>query len=268
MRKDTSIDRYLERAVALLLLVILFCSTSVSVEAFELDAELDWSRRVELGTPVRGVVEQVMVQPGQQVKQGEILLKLDQRGFKYRIAGFKAQLKHLKAELEEAQREQDRALELYDRTVLSDHELQVAKNKFVSARANYQKGQVDLAQAELDLEYSAVRAPFDAVIIARQAEIGQIVVPDLKPMVLFIVADSKHMIAKARFGAKQLTKVDVDKKARVQVRDMNFEGRVIGITRSSNADDQPGERNLLLNVEFPVRNQKLYSGQAATVKIP
>ena len=106
------------------------------------------------------------------------------------------------------------------------------------------------------------------MIITRQAEIGQIVVPDLKPMVLFIVADSKHMIAKARVGAKQLAKVDVDNKARVQVKDMNFEGRVIGITRSSDADDKPGNSYLLLNVEFPVRNQKLYSGQAATVKIP
>ncbi|NNF97085.1 MAG: efflux RND transporter periplasmic adaptor subunit [Halobacteria archaeon] len=268
MKNHITTSWNMEQGLGLALFIFLYFAVSVSVSAFELEAELDWARQVELGTPVRGVVQRVMAKPGQRVKQGEVLLLLDQRGFKSQVAGLKAQLEHLKAELAEARREQDRSLELYDRTVLSDHELQVAKNNFIAAKAKYHKGQADLVQAELDLEYSSVRAPFDAVIIARQAEVGQVVVPDLKPIVLFVVADANHMHAKSRLTSKQLAKVAIDQEAMVKIDDETFNGRVISIGQVSEADNQSGNRYFLLKVEFPVQIQKLYSGQAAVIILP
>ena len=118
--------------------------------ALDIKAELDWARRVELGTPVKGVVQHVMAQSGQRLARNDVLLQLDDRAFKSRAKGLKAQVAHYKAEFVEAEREQERALELYDRTVLSDHELQVAKNNLIAAEARYQKGQMSLVQAELD----------------------------------------------------------------------------------------------------------------------
>lgn len=265
MIKNITIGSCFEGFLQIVLLIFLYLSMNSSVLAFELEAELDWARQVKLGTPVRGVIEQVMVSPGQRVKQGEALLQLDQRGFEYRVAGLTAQLQHFKAELDEARREQERALELYDRTVLSDHELQVAKNKFIAAKSNYQKGKADLAQARLDLEYTVVRAPFDAVIIMRQAEAGQIVVPDLKPIVLLVVVDAKHMYANAKITPKQLPRVALEKEAMVKVKDATYKGRVVSLTQLSAPQDQVDNRNFLLKVEFPVENQKLYSGQTAKI---
>jgi multidrug efflux system membrane fusion protein len=268
MKKCITTEWYYERALGLTLIMSLYVSTAIPVLAFEFEAELDWARQVELGTPLRGVVQRVVAKPGQRVKQGELLLQLDQRGFKSRVAGLKAQLEHLKAELAEARREQKRSLELYDRTVLSDHELQVAKNNFIAAKAKYHKGQADLAQAELDLEYSSLRAPFDALIIARQAEVGQVVVPDLKPIILFVVADVNHMHAVANISSKQLADIMIDKEAVVKVKDETFQGRVISIGRISKTDGLSDNKNFLLKVEFPVRDLKLYSGQSAIISLP
>ena len=268
MKKHLTTEWCFEWALRLTSFLLLYCVITVPVLALEFDAELDWARQAELGTPVRGVVQQVLAKPGQRVKQGEVLLQLDQRGFKSQVNGLKAQLEHLKAELAEARREQDRALELYDRTVLSDHELQVAKNNYVAAKAKYHKGQTDLTQAELDLEFSSVRAPFDAMVITRQAEVGQVVVPDLKPVVLFVVVDENHMHAKARLTSKQLTKVTIDQEAVVKIDNDSFYGRVINIRRDPAAGNQSGNKYFLINVEFPVQNQKLYSGQAAVIILP
>jgi multidrug efflux system membrane fusion protein len=268
MKKHLTAEWHFEWSLRLTSILLLYWVMTVPVLALEFDAELDWARQAELGTPVRGVVQQVLAKPGQRVKQGEVLLQLDQRGFKSQVNGLKAQLDHLKAELAEARREQDRALELYDRTVLSDHELQVAKNNFVAAKAKYRKGQTDLTQAELDLEFSSVRAPFDAMIIARQAEVGQVVVPDLKPVVLFVVVDANNMHAKARLTSKQLTEVAIDQETVVKIDNDSFNGRVINIRRDPAAGNQSGNKYFLLNVEFPVQNQKLYSGQAAVIILP
>ena len=268
MKKHLTTEWWFERALQFTSFLLVYCVITVPVLALEFDAELDWARQVELGTPVRGVVQQVLAKPGQRVRQGEVLLQLDQRGFKSQVNGLKAQLEHLKAELAEARRERDRALELYDRTVLSDHELQVAKNNYIAAKAKYRKGQADLTQAELDLEFSSLRAPFDAIIIARQAEVGQVVVPDLKPIILFVAVDANHMHAKARLTSKQLTKVAIDQEAVVKIDNDSFNGHVINIRRDPATGNQSGNKYFLLKVEFPMKNQKLYAGQTAVIILP
>lgn len=268
MKKHISTESNDARIVGFVTLILLSFLISRPGLALELEAKLDWARQVELGTPVKGVVERVTVKTGQQVKQGEILLQLDSRGFKYRVDGLRAELEHLKAELDEAGREQDRALELYDRTVLSDHELQVAKNQYIAARAKFNKGKAELAQAELDLEYSAVRAPFDAVIIARQVEIGQIVVPDLKPATLFVVADARNMYAKARVDSNQLAKIAIGGEAMVVVKDTTYKGQVISKILNTETEKQSDKRKFLLIVEFPVEKNQLYSGHSVKIILP
>ena len=236
--------------------------------ALEVTAELDWAKRVELGTPVKGVIQAIMVQPGQRVAEKEILLQLDQRGFKSQVEGLQAQVAHFKAQLAEARREQERAVELYERTVLSDHELQVAKNSLIAAEANYQRGRADLVQAELDLEYSSIRAPYDAVVVSRQAEIGQTVIPDLQPVTLLVLADAHHMLAKGRVNASEITQVEIGKQAFVKIDNLEYEGRIINFGLDSAIEAKTKDRLYLVTVEFPLESQAGLVGQAVTIKLP
>jgi len=236
--------------------------------ALEIKAELDWARRVELGTPVKGVIQQIMVQSGQRTGENVVLLQLDQRGFKAQVEGLKAQVAHFKAELAEARREQERAMELYDRTVLSDHELQVAKNSLIAAEARYQKSRADLVQAELDLEYSSIRAPYDAVVVSRQAEVGQIVIPDLQPVILFVLADAHHMLAKGRVNANEITRISIGKEAVVKVDNEEYKGRIINFGLTPASEGKDAERRYFINVEFPIPAQASHLGQAVTIHLP
>jgi RND family efflux transporter MFP subunit len=236
--------------------------------ALEVSAELDWAKRVELSTPVKGVIQTIMVQPGQRVAEKEILLQLDQRGFKSQVEGLKAQVAHFKAELAEARREQDRAMELYDRTVLSDHELQVAKNNLIAAEANYQKGRAALVQAELDLEYSSIRAPYDAVVLSRLAEVGQTVVPDLQPVSLLVLADAHHMLAKGRMKASEITQVSIGKEAFVEIDNREYKGHIINFGLEPTMEVKTTDRHYLVTVEFPVASQAALAGQSVIIKLP
>jgi len=235
------------------------------VFSLELKAELDWARRVELGTPVKGVIQQIMAQPGQRVAENDILLQLDQRGFKSRVVGLKAQVTHFKAELAEAGREQERAMELYDRTVLSDHELQVAKNNLIAAEARYQKGRTELVQAELDLEYSSIRAPYDAVVVSRLAEVGQTVVPDLQPVILIVLADAHHMLAKGRVTASEITQVSIGKEAMIKIDSEEYKGRIINFGLEPSIESKNADRRYFVNVELPIPSQASYVGQSVTI---
>lgn len=247
----------------------LLCLFGVTpVFALELKAELDWAKRVEMGTPVKGVVQEIMVQPGQRVAEKEVLLRLDQRGFKSRVAGLKAQVAHFKAELLEAEREQERALELYDRTVLSEHELQVAKNNLIAARARYKMEQAELVQAELDLEYSSLRAPYDAVVVSRLVEVGQTVVPDLQPAILFVLADAAHMLARGHVAAGEITQITLGKEAEVEIDGQEYQGRVVNFGLESRRETKESDKVYFVIVEFPISGRPAYVGQSVTVKLP
>ncbi len=130
-------------------------------------------RELKLGTLVSGVVAEVRVRKGQQVRAGDVLVILDQREFKARLDRARALSARASALLAEARREEERALELYDRGLLSDHELQKAQIGRLEAEARRAESMAEETRAQLDLERCTVRAPFDGKVLEVNAWKGR-----------------------------------------------------------------------------------------------
>lgn len=134
------------------------------------------SRGTPIGVAVSGVVAEVLVSDGQRVNAGQLLLALDPRPFELKLAAARATVARLLPLRDERRRELERAEELYDRTVLSDVELQQARNAADAAEARYEEAVQLAALAELDLEYSRVRAPFAGTVRDLAVGPGSVVV--------------------------------------------------------------------------------------------
>lgn len=232
-------------------------------QGLELNGQLNWVSRVQLSTAVAGVVDSVLVMPGDQVKQGRLLLKLEDKKFRSQISGLKAQLKKLKVIRDEAWRELERANELYDRTLLSDHELQTAKNAFSSAEADFELASSTLAQAQIDFQYSQLKAPFDAVILSRHAETGMIVNPGLQPPVLLEIASLGSMFAEASLSPVDRQKVKIGQTADIVVNGDTYSGRVTFI----GLEHEPETSTYKIQVQFETGNTLLPAGLAANIKL-
>ena len=128
---------------------ITLCMLGGTSLAADLPAVVGWLQRVELGTLVSGVVSEVHVRPGQQVRRGDKLLSLDSRGFASQVSRRTAEHQYAQAALKEAQREDERAIELYDRTVLSDFERNQALVALKAARAVAERARAALAGTKL-----------------------------------------------------------------------------------------------------------------------
>lgn len=231
-------------------------------------ATLQWARRVELTTPVSGKIAEVLAQPNEHVRKNQSLLRLDARGFQAQVDQAKAGLDKAKPAREEAQRELDRAHELYDRTVLSNHELELARIAFARADAEYRSAQAALKQAQLDLEYSVIRAPFDGIVVQRNAEAGQTVVAQLQPPVLLVLAEAGRMVVRMDVSRAQLTKLSVGQTLPVTVEGKKYEGVVTGIALEPNPE-AIGEPVYPVDVQFtPERMGQYRPGQQATVTLP
>lgn len=216
------------------------CAATLA-QAADVPALIGWSQRVELGTLVSGIVAKVHVQPGQTVTQGDELISLDDRGFRSEVQRRLAEYGHAQAVLEEAQREDERAIELYDRTVLSDFERNQALIALQAARAAAERTRAVLLEARLNLERSAVRAPFDGLVLAVNAAPGQTVVSDLQSQPLVTVADNALLRARAQVDAAQAARLQTGQALRAMSRGRALEAAVsfVGLEPVGMAGEAP-----------------------------
>jgi RND family efflux transporter, MFP subunit len=249
--------------------MVLLCVLGSGVlQAAEVTGSLQWVRRVELSTPVSGLISQVAVNSGDEVKRGQLLLNLDPRGFNALVKRAEARVQAGKEARDEAQRELERTTEMYERTLLSDHELQLAKIALSDAQANLLAAEADRTLARLELEYSRVSAPFDGVILTRSAEVGQTVVTRLQSVPLLVLAETGRMLARIEIGEQELAALRPGAEVQVKAGGKTFRGMVqrVGMEPVIAAGGVAKyEADVLF--EYP-RDERLRAGQSAIVVLP
>ena len=253
----------MNRSLTLAAATLLTATLALPAAAFEVDGELQWSKRLTLSTPVTGVVTEAPVAPGQRVAKGTLLVRLDPRPFAARDARAAAGVASAEAALGEARREMERAEELYDRTVLSDHELQKARIGLAAAEAAFESARAERTLAAVALERSRLTAPFDAWVLERPAEVGETVVSRLEARPLVVLAEAGRMVARVAVGADRAAKLAPGMAAAVTVNGDRYEGRV----RTVALEAPEGSSLYPVEVEF-ASDQPLRAGQRASVDLP
>ena len=248
------------------ILLCLFTLLAFPVNAAEFDATLQWARRVELSTPVSGVVVEVAAQVGQRVSQDQLLLRLDSKVHEANVQQFKAQLTRHTRLRSEAQRELDRSEELFNATLLSEHEMELARIGFDAAEAEFQKANAALVQAANELKYSEVRAPFDAVVVQRFVEAGQTVVTQLQALPLFAVAQADLMVARSAVTLAQVRTLKMEHVVSVKVAGRSYEGRITQL--GEEPLPKRDESKYAVEVTFATQGVALRAGELAKIVVP
>jgi RND family efflux transporter MFP subunit len=247
--------------------IVIFTTALIpqTVWAADIQATLQWSQRVELSTPVSGVVQSVNVDLGDLVKKGQVLLTLDNTTYRARVEENQSEITRLNAEMEEAKRNLDRVQELYQRTVVSTTDLDQAKLRLIRSQSALAESRARLQQNRKALEDASIRAPFDAVVIARQAEPGQSVAAGLQPQMLLTLARSGEMIARAYLAYAQMGKLKAGQPLTVIVEGNSYAGTIktLGLDPVKTKD----ELDYPVDVVFKSKGM-LRAGAPAQLKLP
>jgi RND family efflux transporter MFP subunit len=148
-------------------------------------------REATVSAQITGTVAQVLIEEGDHVKEGQVIGRLEDTAQRAALAQAQAQLHAAQALLLEAQaqlaqseRDVRRDEELVRRNLVSQQAVEQARTQVETQRAQLlaQRKQIDLAEAnvrsaQVQLDYCTVRAPFDGVVIAKAAQVGEIVSP-------------------------------------------------------------------------------------------
>ena len=114
---------------------------------------------VALRPRVSGYIDQVAFEEGELVTQGQVLFIIDQRPYKARLRAAEADLAHARSLLALADTEAERARQLMESRAISREEFDQRSASRASAQATVQAAEAALDTAQLDLQYTEVRAP-------------------------------------------------------------------------------------------------------------
>ncbi|MCF6337435.1 MAG: efflux RND transporter periplasmic adaptor subunit [Gammaproteobacteria bacterium] len=142
----------------------------------------------------------IPVRVGDRVKQGTLLLRLEQKDFELALTREKAALTALKAKLDLAEYELKRARSLSKKQAVSEQLLKQRETERDSLLAEQQGQQAAKAQAQRQIDKTQIRAPFNAVIAERLAQTGELANPGTA---LLRITDIDNLELAARLSAQQ-----------------------------------------------------------------
>ena len=148
-------------------------------------------RMATVSAQITGTLTEVLIDEGFKVRKGQVLARLDDTGLKAGLAAAEAQVRsaeanvaQLRAQLAQAQADARRQTELAasGMTTHQAQELAATSVKTVGAQLEAALRQIDAVQAQarqarVNFDYATVRAPFDGVVTARAAQVGEIISP-------------------------------------------------------------------------------------------
>lgn len=192
-------------------------------------------RKAAVASKATGRLEWLGVREGSQVKSGEVLARLEsndvtaqmqQTAASVNVA--RANLEQGEAELRDALRALERSRDLLAKKFVSPaaHDTVVARHEKAQAALSGYKASIAVAQANLRasqvaVEQTLIRAPFDGVVLTKNANVGDVITPFSSALgsqaAVVTMADMSTLEVEADVSEANLAKVKVGQPCEIQL---------------------------------------------------
>lgn len=248
-------------------------------------ADISPNQVVNLFSRVDGYVAKLYVDKGDFVQAGQLLMEIDHTDYlhavnqaKANLAAGNAKVAQQEAALRNARLTLDRMQALIKDQFISQQDLDNAQVNFDAAvaaleslRAQVKQMEVALAQADTNLAYSYIRAPFAGYIAERNLDTGAYVTgaaSSTSTMSRSML--SLHDIGRIRVlievVEKDIPSIQIGQKAELRAEaypDHVFEGRVTRIVQALNRET----RTMTVEIDLPNKDRRLKGGMFARVEV-
>lgn len=239
-------------------------------------------RKAALAAKVTGRLIALYVEEGSRVKKGEVVARLEADDVSASRDQARANLEVSRQTLEQARAELTDAKGAFDREkTLLDKEF-TTKASFDTAEARYRKAQAGFTAAEagirasaaalrgadVAMDYTMIRVPFDAIVLTKNADIGDVVTPigaaaNAKAAVVTI-ADMDSLQVEADVSESNLEQIKVGQPCEIQldaVPDVRYRGAIHMIVPTADRT----KATVMVKVKFLEKDNRILPEMSAKV---
>jgi len=239
-------------------------------------------RKAAVASKATGRLVWLGVEEGSIVRQGDVLARIEnddvlagQSQAAANLNSIRTTLDQARAELHDAELSFKRVKSLLSEGIVSAADFDAAQARYRKARAavagaeaNIRSASAALDAAKVAVEFTSIRAPFDAVVLTKNADVGDIVTPlgaaaDAKAAVVTI-ADMSSLQAEVDVSESNLEKVRVGQPCEIQLDafpDLRFRGLVHMVVPTADRS----KATVLVKVKFVDFDKRILPEMSAKV---
>lgn len=236
---------------------------------------------VEIRPQVEGILEEIYVDEGAFVNEGQKLFKINPQPYQEQLNNAIANENVEKAKLENAKLEVDRLKPLVDNDVISDVRLRTAMSDYDVAKASLAQASAAVASARINLEFTTIKAPVSGFIGRIPKRVGNLVsssdplteLSDISEVyVYFAMSESDFLYFRKKYGKPDSTSTGATDTAKLipNVSLVMADGSVYpetGVVDAINGQVNRTTGAISLRATFPNNDHVLRSGNTGTLKM-
>ncbi len=220
-------------------------------------------RQADVRAEVAGTVLETFAEPGQRVKHGAVLARIDDRAVRDSYLSAKAGVRSAEQNVQVAQRNAERNERLAAAGAISERERETSAWTATNAEATLADAKARLASASEELGHTTIRSPIDGVVSERQATAGDVVQTG-DPV--FTVVDPRSLELEGTVAAEQVGKLQPGAPVEFTVSgypDRTFKGTIDRINPAAD----PATRQVRVYATLPNLERGLVAGLFAEGRI-
>ena len=239
-------------------------------------------RKAAVASKITGRLEWLGVEEGSKVKKGQVIAKLEGEDAAaardQAIANLDNAMFNLdmaKAEMNDATLHYDRQKELLSQGVVPQSELDIAEARYKKAKASVAAAESAINAckaavhfARISLKYTFIRAPFDAVVLTKNADVGDIVAPlgaaATARAAVVTIADMDSLLVEADVSESNLQKVKIGQPCEMQL-DALPENRFRGMVHMIVPTADRSKASVMVKVKFLDKDDRILPEMSAKV---
>ena len=134
-------------------------------------------RKASVASKATGRLVYLGVVEGDAVKKGQVIARLEDNDIKAQLEQARANLQLNEAGLTDAKNNFERQKKLIKSGATTQMQLDAAEADYKKVLASIEVAKAQVTTAEVALEYTLIRAPFDGTVLTKNADVGEIVSP-------------------------------------------------------------------------------------------
>ena len=239
-------------------------------------------RKAAVASKVTGRLTQLLVEEGSRVRKGQILARMesgDVAAMKEQgtanLANAQAMLKQTLVERDHAAQENERYQKLIAGGYVAQSDYDMIHTRYLrsleavkAAQAAVESAGAALSHAEVNLDYTLIRAPFDGVVLTKNADVGDIVTPlsasAASKAAVVTLADMDSLQVEVDVSETSITLIQVGQPCDIQLdalADRRFRGEVHAIVPTVDRS----KATVLVKVRFRDKDPRMLPDMSAKV---
>lgn len=235
-------------------------------------------KEAEVRAQVSGVLKSKEYKEGQPVKAGQVLFRIDPAPYSAALSRNRANLRQAKVRMDIAKIEFDRISSLYSKNAVSKNEFDNAQASYKASIAEVDSAKAAVRQAQIDLDWTVVRAPISGLSSKEVRSVGNLVTLDAQGSLLTTIIQADPIYVDFAVPADEHRMLEILRSAGymktakegITVKVALGDGTVYDKTGKIDFQDQtvdPATADIKSRAIFENPGNKLYPGQFVRVYV-